>query len=46
MQGIHYMAHKTNLVVQILSKLNMVFRLKSLFQALHAYFSKSPKRHV
>lgn len=46
MQGIHCMAHKTNMVVQVLSKLNMVFLLKNLFQTLHPYFSKSLKRHL
>jgi hypothetical protein len=40
------MIHHTNLVVQVLSKLNMVNKLESLFQTLYAYFYKSPKRHL
>jgi hypothetical protein len=45
-QGIQCMVHHTNLVVQVLSKLNMVNKLESLFQTLYAYFYKSPKRHL
>jgi len=44
-QGIQCMVHHTNLVVQVLSKLNMVNKLENLFQTLYAYFYKSPKRH-
>jgi hypothetical protein len=43
MQGIHYMVHKTNLVVQVLSKLNMVFQLESLFQTLMPTLVKALK---
>jgi hypothetical protein len=46
MQGIHSMAHWTNLIVQVLFKLNMFCRLENLFQTLYAYFSKSSKRHL
>lgn len=45
-QGIQCMVHHTYLVVQVLSKLNMVNKLESLFQTLYAYFYKSPKRHL
>jgi len=40
------MVHHINLIVQVLSKLNMVNKLESLFQTLYAYFYKSPKRHL
>jgi hypothetical protein len=46
MQRIQCIVHHTNLVVQVLSKLNMVNKLESLFQTLYAYFYKSPKRHL
>jgi hypothetical protein len=45
-QGIQCMVHHTYLVVQVLSKLNMVNKLESLFQTLYDYFYKSPKRHL
>jgi len=44
--GVHYVAHRTNLGVQIVSHLQMVNRFEGLFQNLYNYFSKSPKRHV
>ncbi len=44
--GVHCIVHKTNLVVQILSHLQMVNNLEGLFQTLYNYFSKSPKRHL
>jgi hypothetical protein len=39
MQGIHYMAHRTNLAMQTLFKLNMVNRLENLLQTLYVNFS-------
>ncbi len=45
-QGIQCMVHHTYLVVQVLSKLNMVNKLESLFQTLYDYFYKSPRRHL
>ncbi len=44
--GVHCMAHRTNLAVQILSHLQMVNRFEGLFHTLYNYFSKSPKRHL
>jgi predicted RNase H-related nuclease YkuK (DUF458 family) len=41
MQGIHYVAHRTNLAMQTLFKLNMVNRLENLLQTLYADFSMS-----
>jgi hypothetical protein len=46
MQGIRCMAHRTNLVMQTLFKLNIVFNLENLFQTLYPYFSESTKRHL
>jgi hypothetical protein len=43
--GVHYMAHRTNLVVQALSHLQIVNKIECLFQTLYNYFSKSPKKH-
>ncbi len=40
------MVHHTNLVVQVLSKLNMVNKLENWFQTLYAYFYKSPRTHL
>ena len=46
MQGMHCVAHRSNLAVQCLSDLEMVARIENLLAALHRYFSKSPKRHL
>ncbi len=46
MQGMHCVAHRSNLAVQCLSDLEMVSRIETLLAALHMYFSKSPKRHL
>ncbi len=46
MQGMHCVAHRSNLAVQCLSDLEMVSRIETLLSALHMYFSKSPKRHL
>jgi len=46
MQGMHCVAHRSNLAVQCLSDLEMVSRIETLLSALHRYFSKSPKRHL
>jgi hypothetical protein len=45
-QGMHCMAHRSNLAVQCLLDLEMVSRIEILLAALHMYFSKSPKRHL
>jgi hypothetical protein len=44
--GVHCMAHCTNLVVYMLSKLPLVIRFSNLLQTLHSYFAHSPKRHL
>jgi hypothetical protein len=44
--GAHCMAHCTNLVMQILSRLPLVIRLENMLQTLHSYFARSLKRHL
>ena len=46
MQGMHYMAHRSNLAVQCLSDLEMAARIETLLAVLYKYFSKSPKCHL
>jgi hypothetical protein len=45
-KGMHCMAHQTNLVVQTLSNLPLVFCIENLLQYLCGYFNHSPKRHL
>ncbi len=40
------MAHRTNLMVQILSHLQMGNKIEGLFQTLYNYFFESLKRHL
>ncbi len=44
--GVHCIAHKTNLVVHILSHLQIVSRLEGLLQTLYIYFSTSLEMHL
>jgi len=44
--GVHYIAHKTNLAIQILLHLQMIIRLEGLIYTLYNYFSNSLKRHL
>jgi hypothetical protein len=46
MISLHCVAHRSNLAIISLSNLEMVSQLENLLQALHKYFSKSPKRHL
>jgi hypothetical protein len=46
MIGVHYFVHWTNLVVLVLSKLNLVVLLKALLQALYGFFPHSPKKFL
>jgi hypothetical protein len=41
--NVHYVAHKTKLIVQALSYLSIVSKLKDLFTKLYGYFSRSHK---
>jgi hypothetical protein len=42
--GIHCCGHRLNLVVQSLAETHIVSGMEALLAALHAYFSKSPKK--
>jgi hypothetical protein len=44
MIGVHCMNHRTNLVVQTLSKMGIVIKIKDVLQSLYAYFSHNLKR--
>ena len=45
-QGMHCVAHRSDLAIQCLSDLEMVARTETLLAVLHKYFSISPKRHL
>jgi hypothetical protein len=40
------MAHQTNLVLQTLSNLPLIFHIENLLQCLYGYFSYNPKKHL
>jgi hypothetical protein len=44
--GMHYMFHQTNRAVQALSNLSLVSKIETLLNALHSYFTSSPKMHM
>jgi hypothetical protein len=44
--GQYYMAHKMNLVIQVLSNVPMVAKLEDLLQSLYSYYSSSWKQHL
>jgi hypothetical protein len=45
--GVYYVAHRTNLALQTLSRLPLVIQLENLLQTLHSYkFSHSLERHL
>ena len=44
--GVHYMAHRTNLAVEPLSRLLLVSKLETLCQAMYNYFKHSSKKHL
>jgi len=43
--GIHCMAHRWNLVVQIFSSLSLVVKIEALLSTTYTYYNQSPKRH-
>jgi hypothetical protein len=45
-QGMHCVAHRTDLAVKVLSKLSMIYAIEKLLKKLHSYFSKSLKCHL
>jgi hypothetical protein len=44
--GVHCFVHRTNLDVLMLSKLNLMTRLRALLQAMYAFFFHSPKKYL
>ncbi len=44
MMGVHCMCHHTNLVVQTLSKMDIVGKIKDVLQSLYFYLFHSPKK--
>ena len=46
MFGVHCMAYRTNMAVQILSNLPLVAKVETLCERLYNYFTISPKRHL
>jgi len=44
--GIHYMPHRTNIIMQSFFSMPMVSKLKDLLQSLYGYFLSSPKCHL
>jgi hypothetical protein len=44
--GVHFMVHGTNLVIQILSNLFLVFHIEGLLQSLYSFLSHNPKKHL
>ena len=44
--GVHYSSHKTNLAMHVVSKIAIVNKGEFLLSALHASFSKSPKKSL
>jgi hypothetical protein len=40
------MAHQTNLIVLVLSKMNLVTNIESMLQSLYAFFSHNPKKFL
>jgi hypothetical protein len=45
-QGMHCIAHRTDLVVEVLSEFEMVSAIEKLLKKLFSYFNKSPKWHL
>jgi len=43
--GIHCMAHRCNLAVQIFSSLTLIGKIESLLASMYLYYNQSPKRH-
>ncbi len=46
LEGIHYMAHCTNLMMQTFFQILIVKCIKDLFQCLYSFFFHKPKRHI
>jgi sulfur relay (sulfurtransferase) DsrF/TusC family protein len=46
MLGVHRVAHWTNLAIQTLSKLPLMFKIEAMLQSIYTYYSLSPKQHL
>jgi hypothetical protein len=46
LEGIHYMTHHTNLVVETLFQIPIVKHIKDLFKSFYSFFFHNPKRHL
>jgi len=44
--GVHYVAHRTNLVVQSLANLVFMAWIEMFMQNMYGYFNHSPKQHL
>ncbi len=42
--GVHYVAHRTNLVILVLNKLSLVMHIEGMLQSLYAFFSHNSKK--
>ncbi len=45
MNGVHYMAHHTNLVIQIFNCLSLVDKIKNISSSMYIYFAHNLKHH-
>ncbi len=46
LEGIHYMAYRTNLSMRILSQIHVVKCIEELIQSLDSFFSCNSKMHI
>ncbi len=46
MLKVHCVAHQTNLVVQKLLKLLLVFKIEAMLQSIYTYYFLSPKKYL
>ncbi len=44
--GVHCMAHKTNLIIVVLSKLPLVFCIEFMLHSLYSFFAHNPKKFL
>jgi hypothetical protein len=46
MVGVHCVPHQTNLIIQTLSKLPLMFKIEAMLQSIYTYYSLSFKWHL
>jgi hypothetical protein len=46
LSGVHCMAHRTNLIVVMLSSLRLVSKVESLLVGMYNHFAHNPKQHL